>query len=112
MTAFTDPDDQWGNVETELSAARLARSSGNEGKARVCARRATGKALRAAGISSEPPLAAIRFWISSRKLPDEIEKACANLLRTVDENYSLSDGVDLISDAETVIRYLTSISHQ
>jgi hypothetical protein len=108
MGKFNDPDDPWEMAERDLSAARQARFAGNEGKSRVCARRAAGKALRAAGFTSEPPLAAIRYWVSSQTLPDEVKKACANLVQTVDENYTLPEYIDLISDAETVITYLKS----
>lgn len=102
--------DSWAIAKQELDAARQFRNAGNEGKARVCARRAAGKALKAAGISSGLPLAAIRSWIASTSLPDDIRIACANLLRTVDDTYSLSDGIDLIADAGEIIGYLQSIS--
>jgi hypothetical protein len=41
-------------------------------------------------------------------LPDEVEKACDDLIQTVDENYNLAKDIDLISDAEMVVKYLQS----
>jgi hypothetical protein len=108
MNVQIEPENPWSIAEMELTSARLARGAGNEGKARVCARRAVGKALYAAGISSEPPLAAIRYFLQSSNLPQEIGSACTNLLRTVDGNYNLAEGIDLISDAEMIIRHLKS----
>jgi hypothetical protein len=100
----------WELTEQELAAARQARSAGNEGKARVCARRAAGKGIKAAGISSGPPLAAIRLWMESTSLPDEIRSACANLLLKVNDSYSLADSIDLIADAGLIIQYLRANS--
>jgi hypothetical protein len=108
MNVQIEPENPWSIAEMELTAARLARSAGNEGKARVCARRAAGKALNVAGISSEPPLAAIRNFMQSDTLPIDIRSACINLLRTVDGNYNLAEGIDLISDAELIMRHLKS----
>lgn len=103
-------NDPWGFAEQELNTARQFRIAGNEGKARVCARRAAGKALKAAGISSGLPLAAIRTWMETTNLPEDIRTACANLLRTVDDTYSLADGIDLLADAEVIIQFLRSNS--
>jgi len=106
MIEYSDPEDRWGLAEMELVNARLARSVGNEGKARVCARRAAGKALTAAGISSDPPLAAIRYFIQTHKLPDEIRNACSHLLQTVNEEFTSVNNIDLISDAEKILAFL------
>jgi hypothetical protein len=107
----TNKDDPFFNAEQELIAARQFRSAGNEGKARVCARRAAGKALKVAGISSGLPLASIRSWMEVTSLPVEIAASCANLLRTVDDSYSLAEGIDLLVDTAKIIRYLKSDSY-
>ncbi len=98
----------WLEAETELNMARTARVAGNEGKARVCARRAAGKALRSAGVSSGTPLVAIRFFLDSHHPPGDVEAACSHLLLTVNEEYRLADGIDLIADAEMILCYLRS----
>lgn len=96
----------WQEVESELNAARAARSAGNEGKARVCARRAAGQALRSAGLSSGPPLAAIQLFLDSHLQPEDVRIACSHLLLTVNEEYRLAEGIDLIADAEMILNYL------
>jgi len=106
MTEYSDPENRWSLAEMELVNARLARGAGNEGKARVCARRAAGRALTAAGISSDPPLAAIRYFIQTHELPDEIKDACSHLLQTVNEEFTSANDIDLISDAEKILTYL------
>lgn len=106
MSEYNDPENLWGLAEMELAIARLARGADNEGKARVCARRAAGKALTAAGISSDPPLAAIRQFIQTLNLPDDIKNACSHMLLTVNEGFTLANNIDLISDAEKVLNYL------
>jgi hypothetical protein len=106
MTEYSNLENRWNLAEMELVNARLARGAGNEGKARVCARRAAGKALTAAGISSDPPLAAIRQFIQTLNLPDDIKNACSHMLLTVNEGFTLANNIDLISDAEKVLNYL------
>ncbi|HEX7557347.1 MAG TPA: hypothetical protein VF338_12030 [Leptolinea sp.] len=100
------PSNLWNLVETELKTARQARSTGNEGKARVCARRAAGKAVSAAGLGSFTPLVAIQNVMSIPDLPAGITSACCNLLKTVDDTYQLDEGIDLISDSETLVKFL------
>ena len=108
MEEIAKPNHLWVEVDTELIAARAARSAGNEGKARVCSRRAAGKALRTVGLSSVPPLAAIRLFLDSHKLPHDVQEACSHLLLTVNEEYRLADGIDLIADSEKIVSYVRS----
>jgi hypothetical protein len=106
MLQNAHPSNLWTSVETELNTARQARSSGNEGKARVCARRAAGKAVAAAGLGSFTPLVAIQNLMSMPGLPVAITSACSNLLKTVNDTYQLDEGIDLISDSETLVKFL------
>jgi hypothetical protein len=106
MQQNNHPSNLWSTVETELNTARQARASGNEGKARVCARRAAGKAVAAAGLGSFLPLVAIQSLMTTPDLPAAITSACSNLLKTVNDTYQLDDGIDLISDSETLVKFL------
>lgn len=108
MNQTSETDHLWQEVDKELIAARAARSAGNEGKARVCARRAAGKALQTSGLSSGPPLAAIGLFLDSHQLPYEVQEACSHLLLPVNEQYRLADGIDLISDTEKIVSYVRS----
>ncbi|NMB58450.1 MAG: hypothetical protein GYA12_04720 [Chloroflexi bacterium] len=108
MKELQEAGNHWQEVESELNTARLARSQGNEGKARVCARRAAGKALNAVGVASGPPLAAIRFFLETQSMPDEVRVACTHLIATVNDSYQMDDGIDLIADAEMIWYYVNS----
>jgi hypothetical protein len=96
----------WQSVETELSQAKIARDNGFEGKARVCARRAAGKAFVAAGLSKTPTLAGIRETVNTMNLPIDISEICNHLMKIVDENYTLENNIDLLSDVSRLISFL------
>lgn len=92
-------------IEQELFCAENARLTGNEGKARVCARRAAGIAVRAyfkaIGIAFSDPSA---YALLSRLLqlettPKPVKEITSRLLIRVNPNYSLPAGYDLIEDA-------------
>ncbi len=102
-----DPDSvMWRTVDMELDNAFTARNAGNEGKARVCARRAAGKAFVAAGMCSSPTLAGIREALSTHDLSPEIIQICGNLVKTVNESYNLDSGIDLLKDVSRLITLL------
>lgn len=92
--------------------ARQSRLEGNEGRARVCARRAAGAAaqgfLRKAGLGdrSENALDSLRALKAELELPARVERAVDFLLQRVDSEYNLPPDVDLIAEAETVIDYI------
>lgn len=97
-------------IQKELKIALKAREKGNEGMARVCARRAAGMAVReyldqqgrdAENLNNyeillDPGIREI--------LPEKIIPSLEHLTMRVDENYKLPAEIDLIADAETVIR--------
>ena len=91
--------------EAELDRARKARLAGNEGRARVCARRAAGLAARryfeSKGLNM-PKAGALdrlkRLWLDP-ELPPETLQVIDHLTESVDEAFRLPPGVDLIADA-------------
>jgi hypothetical protein len=92
-------------IEHELTKGAAARAEGFEGRARVCARRAAGEAVReymaltsqqAAGSSAYDLLASLR---DLPEIPDELRQAASRLLSKVDEAFQLPEGVDLLADA-------------
>lgn len=99
-------------IDPEMILARNARASGNEGMARVCARRAAGIVVR--DYLAKQGVAAVglnNFEILADKnirefLPHGITQSLENLTMRVDEKYNLPLGMDLIADAENVIRTL------
>lgn len=99
-------------VQREMAMAIAARNQGNEGMARVCARRAAGIAVRdyldghnidAAGMNNFEILSDIRI---QENLPASIIPLLENLTMRVNESYTLPAGVDLLADAENVILIL------
>jgi hypothetical protein len=99
-------------LENEFHMAENARSAGNEGKARVCARRAAGIAIReymersnirAASASAYDLLNAL---LAMDGLPPDARQAAERLTLRVDEEFKLPEGVDLIREARTLCERL------
>lgn len=99
-------------IERELTLAQQARGQGLEGKARVCARRAVGIALRRYFSIHQPQLAAlsvidlIQAFQSQAELPLNIQQICAHLLTRVDADYNLPVAADLLAEARILIDFI------
>jgi hypothetical protein len=89
----------------ELLKAEQAHLRGNEGQARVCARRAAGMAAREylilQGIRPEGGSAMVVLLQLGRdpRLPEHLLHSIHHLSRQVDQDFRLPPGVDLISEA-------------
>ena len=98
--------------QQELDNARTFRKQGNEGKARVCARRAVGFAIHRHLVDSGKPstnanaMHAMDALLLTPNLPTEIATAIGALLQRVTPAGELQGGPDLIASAEQVIVYL------
>ena len=97
---------------SELDAARAARAGGNEGRARVCARRAAGIVIRewlrrqgrpAAGASAYELL---RDLSEREDLSAQARAAAVALTERVDETFHLPRDADLIEMADQLCREL------
>ena len=94
--------------------ARASRKSGNEGRARVCARRAAG--LVAVNYVHQMPAEeepengyrALEMLREREGWPAEVQRALTWLTTRVDTDHQLPDGVDLIAEAEVFIQHLGS----
>ena len=104
------------DVRLELARAAEAQQEGNEGMARVCARRAAGKALSAHlenfphpewGTSAVNRLAGLEL---DSTMPPDVRQAAARLTARVDKDHQLPFAADPISDAEAIIRHLESLT--
>jgi hypothetical protein len=91
-------------VAKELSLAEEARAKGNEGRARVCARRAAGiiiaQYLERRGLP-DPGVSVIdrlRFLESLPEVSSEVKQIVRHLSMHVTPEYSLPVNVDLIED--------------
>ena len=91
--------------EIELRDAISARQAGNEGKARVCARRAVGiivgEHLRRQSIHLNDPSAynRIRYLISMDNISEDLRETAQHFVTKVTTDLKLPDEVDLIADA-------------
>jgi hypothetical protein len=91
--------------EAEIEQAKLARVSGNEGKARVCARRAAGIVIgeyfRRTGEPAPSTSAydRLRSLANMPGLPEGTRQAAERLLLRVTPEYQLPIEADLINDA-------------
>ena len=91
--------------QTELKMARTARLAGNEGKARVLARRAAGivvgEYLKQNGypLSDPSAYALLKYFHSLPEVPEEIRQVAEHFLLRVDKDQNLPVPVDLIAEA-------------
>ena len=92
-------------MQAEFEKAGQARARGNEGQARVCARRAAGIAVREyflrRGQHIRTPSAydLLNFLVEDPTLPDELRRSAQYLTLRVNEEFKLPVDVDLISEA-------------
>ena len=96
----------------EMKMAEKARAQGNEGKARVCARRAAGIVadayLRKRGIAT-PAMTAyerVKLLATWPGLPEGVPQVVGHLTTRVNENYDLPIDADLVADAQWLARVL------
>jgi hypothetical protein len=99
------------HVQKELLLAKQSRMEGNEGRARVCARRAAGAAAHAYLIRQDPKdleRNAIQSLLEllDHQIPERVRSALNWLVTRVNEEHNLPGNVDLIEEAKVVIQYL------
>jgi hypothetical protein len=99
-------------IQEELLLAKQSRLEGNEGRARVCARRAAGAAVldhlssQGKAIRSENVYQILQFFRRINGLPERVKKALDHLVQRVDYDHQLPANVDLIDEANILINYL------
>lgn len=98
-------------IRKELATARAARERGNEGMARVCARRAAGVAV-AHWLERHPHKAwkrdamnLLREVESDDTLPDAVRNAARRLTTRITEKFTLPFTEDPMKDATIIINY-------
>jgi hypothetical protein len=99
-------------LHQELAAARLAQQAANPGRARVCARRAAGWAIRAWYQAREGPawtgdaMKQLQRLAAEPAVPASARAAAERLLTKVDHDHQLPFAEDPIEDAELIIAAL------
>ncbi len=102
----------WDRIEAELELARGEHAKGNEGRARVCARRAAGWAVAAywqqrQGV--EPHLNAYHLLCWFQKLEDvteDLRRTAARLTTRVTPAHELPHAEDPLEDAQAIVQAL------
>ena len=99
-------------MQVEFERAEQARARGNEGQARVCARRAAGMAAREylarRGQIIRTPSAydLLKLLAEDSSLSDELRQSAANLTLRVNEEFRLPEEVDLVAEARALCEAL------
>ena len=99
-------------IEAELTLARQAQAAANPGRARVCARRAAGWAVRAwyearAGSARQgDALKQLRRLAADAAVPEPVRAAAVRLVTKVDVDHTLPFDDDPVVDARLIIAYV------
>ncbi len=102
-------------VESEIQNALLARIKGNEGQARVCARRAAGVAVRMFFEQKNFPILhksgyeLLLTLINQPDIPSTARQNAINLTMRVSESYVLPVNIDLVEEARSLCRELAKL---
>jgi hypothetical protein len=106
--------DSWhSSYHHEIEQAKLTRLAGNEGRARVCARRAASiliaEYLTRQGMQAPSSSAQVRLLYLSALpgLSPAAYEITSHLLMRVDESFSLPDHIDLIADVQRLAEELS-----
>ena len=107
-------EDWKSRLEAELERAEAARMRGNEGQARVCARRAAGIAIRQYLLRRGQPVRTSSAYDLLNLIAEdplstpEVKQAAAHLTLRVNEDFKLPAGVDLLAEARQLCARLLS----
>jgi len=99
-------------TEQELDMARTARNNGNEGRARVCARRAAGHVIgeylarNEIELKTGSALERLRYIYSSVNVDPEIKETVGHFLVHTTPEYILPIEADLILEVDLLAKQL------
>jgi hypothetical protein len=99
-------------IQAEFERAAQVRAKGNEGQARVCARRAAGIAAReyffqrGTRVPSASAYDLLNMLKDDSHLPAEFQTIVAHLTVRVTEEFKLPVDADLIAEAKTLCDWL------
>lgn len=99
-------------IQIEFERAAQARANGNEGQARVCARRAAGIAIRDYLTRKATPLPSraahdlLNFIKDEAALPPDLKRVADHLTLRVTEEFKLPIEADLIAKAKLLCNWL------
>jgi len=99
-------------ITEELLLAKQSRLEGNEGRARVCARRAAAAAVKdyldkkGKTQNQENAIQSLLILRQLEKIPTRVQEALDWLVQRVNMDHNMPPEVDLIHEAELVIQYI------
>jgi HEPN domain-containing protein len=100
-------------LQIEFDRAEQARAKGNEGQARVCARRAAGIAIReyfarngGARVATASAYDLLNTLKEDERLPAEMKTIVEHLTARVTEEFKLPVNADLIAEARKLCEWL------
>ncbi len=108
-------------IEKELLNGLASQKAGNQGRARVCARRAAGWAIqehlqqRGMPVPSTIALELIKHFAAFEGHPDQVNQVLHHLLIRVEkdsfeeDSYYPIEGVDLVAEAHWLVQQLLEI---
>ena len=102
----------WDRIEAELKFARSEQAKGNEGRARVCARRAAGWAVAAywkqrLGAGPHPNAYHLLCWFQKLEdIPEDLRLAATRLTTRVTPTHELPHDEDPLEDAQAIVQAL------
>lgn len=105
-------NDATDEIKREFEQAKKARANGNEGQARVCARRAAGIAIRDYLVRNgiRPPSRSAHDLLNLIKeqaaLPPDLKLAADHLTLRVTEEFKLPIDADLIEESKMLCDWL------
>jgi HEPN domain-containing protein len=99
-------------IEKELASARAALRGGNQGKARVSARRAAGLAIEL--FLQEPPprtwgldaMARLRQAAEEPSFPADVREAATRLTTKISDRFTYPFTTDPVADAAIIVDFL------
>jgi hypothetical protein len=92
-----------------MNDARSSRARGNEGRARVCARRAAGLAIgsyleaQSIRVGHRNAYLLLQAFSELKQVPDRLREAAARLTVQVKEDHNLPHEQDPLEDAQLII---------
>lgn len=108
-----DKERTWySEYQTELTNGVNARARGNEGMARVCARRAAGLVVREYLIRNKIPARSQSVLVRLRMIrddpgqPDRIRKTAGHFLSNITPDHVLPDNIDLLKEVKWLYQQL------
>ena len=102
-------------IKKELAAARNSAREGNDGKARVCSRRAAGTAIEwyvtvyPGAVKGTDALSRLKYFAEDPVFPPDVREAAQKLLTRITDRFQYPFSTDPVADAALITDYFIRI---